>query len=173
MPGRREVLIVGAVGLAAAAAGTLFGPLALQSQSGAADLLSASYPDLSGRPRPIAAWRGTVLVCNFWATWCAPCREEVPLLMDARRKFAANGVEIVGIGIDHAANISQFVVEFKVPYPLLVADMAAIELMRKLGNKSGALPFTVIQNRAGAIAFRRLGILKQPELDQALDAILG
>jgi peroxiredoxin len=173
MPDRREILIVGAVGLAAAAAGALFGPLALQSQSGAADLLSAAYPDLSGERRPIAAWRGMVLLCNFWATWCAPCREEVPLLIAARRKFASKGAEIVGISIDHVAKITQFSIEFQIPYPLLVADMAAIELMRKLGNKSGALPFTVIQDRTGAIAFRRLGILRQPELDQVLEAILG
>ena len=173
MPGRREALIVGAVGIAAAAAGAFLGPLALQSQSGAADLLSASYPDLAGQPRAIAAWRGTVLVCNFWATWCAPCREEIPLLIAVRQKFSHKGVEIVGIGIDHAAKISQFSREFGIPYPLLVAGPKAIELMHKLGNPSGALPFTVVQDRNGAVVYRRLGALRQPDFEQALVGILG
>lgn len=173
MPGRREVLIVGAVGLAAAAAGALVGPLALQSQSGASDLLSAVYPDISGQRRPLAAWRGTVLVVNFWATWCAPCREEVPLLTALRQKYAAKGFEVVGIGIDNGAKIAQFSKEFRIPYPLLVADGSGVDLMRKLGNPSGALPFTVVQDRKGSIAYRRLGLLKGPEFQGVIEAMLG
>ena len=173
MPGRRETLVLGAVGLAAAAAGALVGPLALQSESGAADLLSARYPDITGKPRRILEWQGSVLVCNFWATWCEPCRQEVPLLLESRRKFLSRGVEVVGIGIDHAAKIIEFVKEFSIDYPVLIADPSAIELMRKLGNRAGGLPYTVIIGRAGAIGYRRLGLLKQPDLDKAVAEMLG
>src|SRR2546421_11679633 len=139
---RRDLLILGGVGALAAAAGALLGPIMSQSQAGAADLGLATYPDLSGVARRISDLNASVVVCNFWATWCEPCREEVPLLVKIRQKYAANGVEIVGIGIDHAAKMRQFAMEFKIPYPLLVGGPAATGLMRKLGNDAGALPFT-------------------------------
>src|SRR5262245_2343842 len=100
--GRRDALILGAVGVAAAAAGAVGGVLALQARSGAAQLLAARFPDLSGKPRRLLDWQGQVILCNFWATWCTPCREEIPLLVEARRQRAKDGLEIVGIGIDRA-----------------------------------------------------------------------
>ena len=100
---RRDALLLAGVGLAAAAAGVLVGPLVLQSRTGAAELQAASYPDISGAMRPIDGWKGLVLVCNFWATWCEPCREEVPLLQEIRQKYTGKGLEVVGIGIDNAS----------------------------------------------------------------------
>ena len=171
MPTRREALIVGAVGIAAAAAGVLVGPLALQSQSGAARLLSAGYPDLSGKQVRIGEWPG-VLVCNFWATWCEPCRAEVPLLLKLRRAYSGKGLEVVGIGIDNAAKMRQFAKDYGVDYPLLVADASAVDLMRDLGNPSGALPFTAVKDARGTIAYRHLGLLKEPDITQVIEGIL-
>jgi thiol-disulfide isomerase/thioredoxin len=170
---RRDLLILGAVGLAAAAAGALVGPMLVQSRSGAADLLAARFPDLAGRPRRLLEWQGRVLVCNFWATWCAPCREEIPLFVSLREKFVAKGVEIVGIGIDNAAKISEFVKIYKVSYPILVAGAEALELMRKLGNTSGGLPFTVFLDRQGRLVHRKLGPIKAPELEEKLAGLLA
>ena len=169
---RRDALILGGVGVAAAAAGIVIGPLFVQSQSGAADLQAASFPDLSGTSQAMERWRGKVLVCNFWATWCAPCREEMPLLQQTRQKYVGNGVEIVGIGIDHAVKIREFALQFGISYPLLVAETGGVDLMRKLGNGEGALPFTVIADRHWAIAYRRLGILRREELQSALDRLV-
>lgn len=170
---RREALILGGVGVAAAAAGALVGVLALQARSGAADLLSAQFYDLDGRPRRIIEWRGRVVVCNFWATWCAPCREEVPLLVAAKRQYGTAGVEFVGIGIDSADKIREFSVTYKINYPLLVADATAIKLLRGLGNSSAALPFTAVLDRRGGLAHRRLGALTETELRQVLAGLLG
>src|SRR6266850_1957030 len=105
MPARREVLALAGVGLAAAAAGAVLGPFALQSQSGASALLSTTFPDLAGQPRRLRDWSGKVAACNFWATWCAPCREEVPLLIALYEKYRQKGFEVVGIGIDPVAKI--------------------------------------------------------------------
>src|SRR5438046_3271061 len=93
---RREALILGAIGAGAAVAGGLLGALVLQAQSGAADLLAAPFRDLSGARRTLREWRGRVLLCNFWATWCAPCREEIPMLVAVRGGFGAQGAETVG-----------------------------------------------------------------------------
>jgi len=172
LPDRREALILGAVGLGAAAAGALIGAFALQSQTGAAELLSHSFVDLAGKRRRLIEWQGRVMVCNFWATWCAPCREEIPLLVAAQQQYAKRMLQIVGIGIDRADKISEFAAQLKITYTLLVADSNVIDTMRQLGNRSGGLPFTVVLDRRGAVAKTRLGALKPGELDQILVPLL-
>lgn len=171
--GRREALIVGGVGILAAAAGGVAGVLALQSRTGAADLLGARFTDLDGQTRRLLEWRGRALLCNFWATWCAPCREEVPLLVAASRQWRSRGVEIVGIGIDSALKIREFAKTYKIPYPLFVADAAAVSLVRGLGNPGGALPYTVGLDRQGVIVRRHLGALSEAELRQVMESLVG
>jgi len=169
---RREALILGAIGAGAAVAGALLGALALQAQSGAADLLAAPFRDLSGARRTLREWRGRVVLCNFWATWCAPCREEIPMLVAVREVFAAKGAEIVGIGIDQAAKVEEFARTYGVTYPMLIAEADAIELMRRLGNALGGLPYTVVVDRVGAVAHRRLGALTRAEVEGVLEGLL-
>ena len=171
--GRRDALILGSVGAGAAAAGALFGVLALQTQSGAADLLAARFSDLDGAPRRLLEWQGKALLCNFWATWCAPCREEVPLLVAAKRDLTASSIEIVGIGIDSADKIRQFARNYEINYPLFVADATAVNLIRRLGNRGGGLPYTVALDRSGAVVERHLGALKDAELRQVLARLRG
>lgn len=171
--GRRDALILGAVGVAAAAAGALAGVFALQARSGAAELLAARFTDLEGRPRRLFEWQGRALLCNFWATWCAPCREEVPLLVAAKQKGLPPGVELVGIGIDHADKIRQFAESYKINYAVLIADATGVALLRGLGNKGGGLPYTVALDRTGAVVARHLGALKEVELRQLLASLVG
>jgi thiol-disulfide isomerase/thioredoxin len=171
--GRRDALILGGVGLAAAVAGGLAGVLALQSGSGAAELLAARFSDLEGKPRRLLDWQGRALLCNFWATWCAPCREEIPLLVAAKHKLPANGVEIIGIGIDSAANIRQFSSNYRINYPLLVGDATALSVLRSLGNQAGGLPYTVALDRTGTIVQRHVGALTGAQLGQVLASLLG
>ena len=172
-PGRRDALILGATGLGALVAGSVVGALALQSGSGAADLLAASFVDLTGRPRVMREWQGRVLLCNFWATWCEPCREEIPLLIAAQQQYVAQGLTIVGIGIDSADKIRQFSAKYRISYPTLVGDADALGLLRRLGNRSGGLPYSVILDRNGALASRKLGAFSRAELRQVLAGMLG
>ena len=169
-PGRREALILGAAGIAAAAAGFLAGPALLGFGAGKEGevLRSTMLPDLEGKTRQLAAWHGKVLVCNFWATWCAPCLEEIPLLIAAREKYNSDGVEIVGIAIDNAVKVRDFSVLFKISYPILLAEAGGLDLMRQLGNSSGGLPYTVVTDRQGKLVHRKLGALKEADLDAIL-----
>ena len=182
-PGRREALILGAAGVAAAAAGFLVGPILLRSMKaegggesgeggnagGNAELRSATFADLSGKWRKLDEWQGKILVCNFWATWCAPCREEIPLLMAAREKYASAGVEIVGIAIDNALKVRDYTASLKISYPILLAEAKGLDLMRGLGNSAGGLPYTVVADRRGGVVHRKLGAFHRGDLD----AILG
>lgn len=171
---RREALALAGVALAAATAGFVLGPWLLRRDSGDAGALAAArFSDLAGGTRSLAEWRGQILVLNFWATWCAPCREEIPMLMAARDKYSRLGVEIVGIAIDIAAKVNEYVSTVKITYPVLLADAGGLELMRKLGNQASGLPYTVLLDRTGAPAARKLGALREEELDSMLSRLLA
>lgn len=171
---RREALALAGVALAAATAGFTLGPWLLRRDSGDASAVAAArFSDLAGRARSLAEWRGKVMVLNFWATWCAPCREEIPMLIAAREKYAAFGVEIVGVAIDTAAKVSEYVAQMKITYPVLLADTGGLELMRKLGNQASGLPYTVLLDRGGVPMARKLGALQQEELGSMLASALA
>ena len=170
-PGRRN-LILGAVAVAAAAAGGLVGMRALRRQPGTQELLSASFPDLSGRRRRLSEWQGRPLLCNFWATWCAPCREELPLLEAAFRENAPIGLQVVGIAVDNAANVAKFLKSVEIGYTVLIAEGSAIGLMRTLGNSGGVLPFSVTVDAARRLRQRKLGAYSAQELRSDLAVLL-
>lgn len=169
---RRNALLYGGAAVGAAAAGIVAGPLVLQDRSGAAALLSTVFPDLHGQARRLLEWRGRVALVNFWATWCEPCREEIPILISTSKKHAAAGFEVVGIAIDTVVKIREYAAKFGISYPILVGDMRAIDLLRQLGNPAGALPYTVALDRAGAVAGRKLGAYRPAELEQAVTVLL-
>ncbi len=169
---RRDWLVLGGVGAATAIAGAVVGPILLQSGSGAAGLLATALPDLDGRTRRLSDWKGKVVLCNFWATWCAPCREEIPMLVDLRQEYVAKGFEVVGIAIDHADKVREFSAKYEISYPVLIAEAGGLDMIRTLGNSAGALPFTVTLDRMGAIVERKLGILHRRDIEPKIKALL-
>ena len=90
------------------------------------------------------------------------------MLMEERDKYRESGLEIVGIAIDNATKVGEFSASLKIPYPILLAEANGLDLMRKLGNTSGGLPYTVIANREGVLVHRKLGAMKQADLDEIL-----
>jgi thiol-disulfide isomerase/thioredoxin len=126
-----------------------------------------------GTAQSLMQWPGKVLVINFWATWCEPCLKEIPALMRVQRKTSANGVQIVGIGIDDAAKIRQFSKTLGIDYPIVVAGLRAVDVTRRLGNPAGGLPFTVVLDRQGRMVASHLGALSEEQLEAILRPLLS
>jgi len=132
--------------------------------SDAIALFAVSLPDTQGMPQRLDQWRGKVLVVNFWATWCDPCREEMPQFVQAQREFGPKGLQFVGIAVDQRDKVIQFAKEVGLNYPALIGGYDALELSKPLGNRLAALPFTIILDRDGHIAHTQLGPLKPSQL---------
>jgi thiol-disulfide isomerase/thioredoxin len=130
----------------------------------AAMVFGVTLPDTTGSQQSIAQWKGKVLVVNFWATWCVPCRDEMPEFVKVQREFGDRGVQFVGIAVDDVAKVRDFAAELGLNYPALIGGYGAIELSKSLGNRIGALPYTLFVDRAGRINRAHLGPLKPAEL---------
>lgn len=178
---KRRTLIFGGAGLVAIATTAWFawqstsrrapaanravslpGAMSQKAEPNPRALYEASLPDLTGSPVALKQLLGRPVVANFWATWCAPCVEEMPHL-EALSKSLPD-IQFVGIGIDTAANISQFITKIPVSYPLYVAGHAGIALVRELGNAAGGLPFTVLLDAEGRIFDTILGQVSPEDL---------
>jgi thiol-disulfide isomerase/thioredoxin len=169
---RREALVLGAAGVVATVSGALVALRALRADPGE-ELHAARFSDLAGAPRRLAEWTGLVTLCNFWATWCAPCREEIPILVSIHGEYASKGVQIVGIGLDSRANVVEFVKSLGMSYPVLLGGPDSVELLRRLGNQAGALPYSLVLDRRGGIVRTRLGEMKRPDVQELLEAGLA
>lgn len=146
----------------------------VRTDSGAMEKLWAlALPDTDGKRQHLSQWRGKVLVVNFWATWCPPCRREIPGFVRLSGKYAANNVQFVGIGVDDANKVRDFAAKIAIPYPILIGDMDLFRLSEDLGNPTQALPFTLILDRQGMIAFIREGMLDEVSLEKILKPLVG
>lgn len=175
-----QYALIAAVATAAAGAGYLASrkltPEASQLPASAAaatdELFALQLPDTAGTPQALSQWRGKVLVVNFWATWCPPCRKEIPDFVAASRSFAGEPVQFVGLSIDSTESVQAFTREFDVPYPLLIASPQVLGLAARFGNPAQALPFTVITDRNGAVRHIKLGTLNRAELEGKIRSLL-
>jgi thiol-disulfide isomerase/thioredoxin len=131
-----------------------------------------SLPDTDGKMRNINEWQGKTIVLNFWATWCPPCREEIPLLVDTHEKFKKDGVVVIGVAIDKKEDITHFVDSFFINYPVLINEQENTRLMAQYGNRIATLPYSVIIDRNGTIVARRAGAFHGKELSDLLVKIL-
>ena len=109
---------------------------------------------------------------NFWATWCAPCRDEMPEFVRAQREFGPRGLQFVGIAVDERDKVEQFAKELDLNYPALIGGYAAVELSKTLGNRLSALPFTIVIDRKGTVARTQLGPFKPDKLRSTIDSLL-
>lgn len=134
----------------------------------AISVFDLSLNDVKGKKESLAQWRGKVLVVNYWATWCFPCKEEMPGFSRLQGKYRDKGVQFVGISIDDADKILEFQKETPVNYPLLIGDMATMKNSSELGNTRQALPFTAVFDRQGKLSAAKLGRYDEADLERVL-----
>ena len=130
-----------------------------------------TLPGLDHSPWRSEEWRNKILVINFWATWCPPCVQEMPLLNRLQKAYAGRDVMFVGIAVDDAEAVQTFVQEHKISFPILLGETRAMDLMKRLGDRFNALPFTVVADHGGAIVMRRFGEISEQELTSLLDKV--
>jgi thiol-disulfide isomerase/thioredoxin len=132
------------------------------------ELPAVALPGLDGAVHRLTDYRGKLLVINFWATWCEPCRREVPLLTSIYRERARDGFEIVGIAIDQREDVAKYAEQQAMDYPILIGEKGGLEAASSFGMDV-VLPFTVFADRAGRIVTLKVGELHADELRLILE----
>lgn len=130
-----------------------------------------SHASLDGGTIEASDFEGRPFLVNFWATWCAPCRREMPVLQEAGERHA-DSLAIIGLALDDAGPVSEFVDELGIEYPIAAGSDDVMRTQRAWGNSSGALPYTVLVDGEGAIRWQHYGEVSQEELDEALAEVL-
>jgi len=141
--------------------------------SSAASIKEPLLVDLEGKAHTLAEWKGRVVVVNFWATWCPPCREEMPDFTQIQSEFDRQGVSFIGIAIDDPLVVKAYLAEHPVNYPILVGGSDVPAWADRLGNEISALPFSVVLDRKGQQIHAHIGRFHHQQiLDQVKPLLL-
>jgi thiol-disulfide isomerase/thioredoxin len=141
------------------------------AQSAVAQLWAAPVTNADGKPQSLSLFKGHPVVVNFWASWCGPCVEEMPELVQLHREYARKGIQFIGLGVDSDKNVKAFLQKVPVDYPVYVIGFGGADLARAFGNNAGGLPFTVVIDANGNVRSTKLGQIQPAELKQTLDAL--
>jgi thiol-disulfide isomerase/thioredoxin len=127
-----------------------------------------SLADSAGKVTPIGSFADKSLIINFWATWCAPCRSEIPLLEALHAEWAGRGMSVVGVAVDQPDKVREFAARFKIGYPLLIGEQDALDAAAALGVATPVFPFTVFTDRRGEVVALYIGELHRPQAELIL-----
>lgn len=129
--------------------------------------------DRDGKLRSITEWDGKSLVINFWATWCAPCRREIPMLRTLHAARARDNIEVIGVAVDFRERVLEYAKEIGLDYPLLIGEQDGLDALDQFGVGVGGFPMTVFTDNQGRIVTAHLGELHAAEADAILDAVVA
>ena len=150
---------------------------AASSARASASVVGSPRPDFllgssTGEQVSASSFDGSITLVNFWATWCEPCREEMPMLVDLHKAYAPSGFQVVGVAIDDVQQATDFAAGLGVDYPILVGSIDVMAMAQSYGNLSGVLPYTVLIDRAGIVRWTHLGLLEKDELARRIRDLL-
>lgn len=127
--------------------------------------------DREGAKRSVRSWPGKSMIVNFWATWCAPCRREIPLLRELQKTRAGEGFQVVGVAVDFREDVLKYATEIGIDYPLLIGEQDGMEAVSSFGLGSMGFPFTVFTDNKQRIVATHLGELTPPQALVLLNAV--
>jgi len=175
------IVVIAVSAMAAGAAFYLYrqqppAPVAAPAPDVAAARLVATLPsfqlaDRDGQMKSLQDWPDQALIVNFWATWCAPCRREIPLLQQLQRDHGPEGFQVVGIAVDFRDKVLAYADEMKIEYPLLIGEQEALDAAAAFGVEAVGFPFTVFSDRQGRIVTAHMGELTAAQASLILDAV--
>jgi thiol-disulfide isomerase/thioredoxin len=131
-----------------------------------------SMPDMDGKQRNIKEWQGKILIINFWATWCPPCMKEMPEFEAIQQEFGNKGVQFIGIALDDAEPVKEFITKKKITYPILVGQDSGTKIAHDLGNVINTVPFTVIFDINGQLIKRQMGTLDRDDILEIINPLI-
>lgn len=176
----RNTLLLTAVALGSMLAGALLYNVLQTRMPAAPAAVSPAPPQLHSIPLTglerdeslLSDWPGEILIVNFWAPWCAPCRREIPALIEVGRDYAARGVKVLGIAFDNEQQVRRFAADYAIDYPLFLGANRSAMYNAAFGNPSGSLPFTAMLDRDLRIVYRHNGELSAQQLRARLEEFL-
>ena len=168
----KQGLIVLCIAAAALTGGIYSQHLSAANDNSQKPMPEFTLPDLNGKQRSSSEWQGKILVINFWATWCPPCRKEIPEFIALQEQLDPKGVQFIGIAIEEKQPVDEFLTFVDINYPTLIAGDLGRDFSAPFGNKIGAIPYTVVVNRQGDIVEQHSGKLSRPQLLKLLAPLL-
>jgi thiol-disulfide isomerase/thioredoxin len=137
-----------------------------------AQMPSFALPNLQGREVNSSEWQGKVVVVNFWATWCPPCREEMPHFIEAHKELGPQGLAVVAIAIDQQNLVEDFVEVYNIQFPVLMGGVEGMKIAERMGNRFDSLPFTAIYDQQGRAVAAHAGAVSRTQLYEILTPLL-
>jgi len=125
--------------------------------------------DLDGSFRNIKEWDGKIIFLNFWATWCPPCKKEIPHFIELQKAYGEQGFQIIGLAVDNEDDVREYAEDMGINYPSLIVEGEGVGLAKRYGNGVGVLPYTVIIERDGEISNTFLGELSKKRAKELLE----
>lgn len=141
-------------------------------KAGTTSLPDFNLPDLSGNQHNISEWRGKILIINFWATWCPPCRKEISEFIALQEQYSAKGIQFIGIALEDQKPVVEYTVANNINYPILIGGDDGVALAHQLGNSIDAIPYTVVVNQQGKIIHQQPGEFSRERILEIISPLL-